>query len=55
MTSLDVIEAYELALEAAGSSHSDDVLSEIRRILEQTQGTGNMFVRQSLLGKSTFR
>jgi len=55
VTGLDVIEASELALEAAGPSHRDEVLNEVRKILDQTQGAGNMFVRQSLSGKATFR
>ena len=51
VTSIDVIDAYDLVLEAAGRSHRDDVLGEIRRLLDQTQGAGNAFVRQVLSRK----
>jgi hypothetical protein len=51
VTSSDVIDAYELALQAASNSHREDVLSEIRVLLGQTQGAGSAFVRQSLAGR----
>jgi hypothetical protein len=51
VTSSDVIDAYELALQAASNSHREDVLSEIRVLLGQTQGAGSAFVRQSLSGR----
>ncbi len=46
--SIDVIDAYELALAAAERAHIDDVLDQIRALLDQTKGAGNAFVRQSL-------
>lgn len=48
VTGIDVIDAYDLALAAADRAHIDDVLDQIRGLLEQTQGAGNAFVRQSL-------
>ncbi|MFV0278507.1 MAG: hypothetical protein ACK5HY_15165 [Parahaliea sp.] len=45
---MDVIDAYELALAAAERVHRDDVLDQIRALLDQTKGAGNTFVRQSL-------
>lgn len=48
VTGIDVIDAYELALAAAERSHIDDVLDQIRVLLDQTKGAGNSFVRQSL-------
>jgi hypothetical protein len=51
VTSSDVIDAHELALQAASNSHREDVLSEIRVLLGQTQGAGSAFVRQSLSGR----
>lgn len=48
VTTIDVIDAYELALAAAGRTHIDDVLDQIRALSDQTQGAGNVFVRQSL-------
>ena len=51
VTSIDVIDAYNLALEAADRLHIDNVLDEIRGLLDQTYGTGNVFVRQYLLNK----
>ncbi len=45
---IDVIDAYELALVAAERAHIDDVLDQIRALLDQTKGPGNAFVRQSL-------
>ena len=46
--SIDVIDAYELALAAAERAHIDDVLDQIRALLDQRKGAGNAFVRQSL-------
>lgn len=48
VTGTDVIDAYDLALEAAARSRIDNVIDKIRALLEQTQGAGNAFVRQSL-------
>ncbi|MCP3662026.1 MAG: hypothetical protein GY696_05940 [Gammaproteobacteria bacterium] len=48
MTSIDVVDAYDLALKAADRSHVDNVLDQIRGLLDQTKGAGNAFVRQSL-------
>lgn len=48
VTGIDVIDAYELALAAAKRAHIDDVLDQIRALLDQTKGAGNAFVRQSL-------
>lgn len=49
VSSVDVIDAYDLAVEAAaGRSHRDDVLGVIRLFLDQTQCAGNSFVRRSL-------
>ncbi|KGE03778.1 hypothetical protein HRUBRA_01626 [Pseudohaliea rubra DSM 19751] len=48
MTGIDVIDAYELALAAAERAHIDDVLDQIRTLLDQTKGAGNAFIRQSL-------
>ncbi len=47
-TGIDVIDAYDLALKAADRSHVDNVLDQICGLLDQTQGAGNTFVRQSL-------
>ena len=49
VTTIDVIDAYELALAAAGRTHIDDVLDQTRALSDQTQGAGNAFVRQSLM------
>lgn len=48
VTSVDVLEAYNLVLEAADRLHIDNVLDEIRGLLSQTHGAGNLFVRQCL-------
>ncbi len=48
VTSIDVVDAYELALKVADRSHVDNVLDQIRGLLDQTKGAGNAFVRQSL-------
>lgn len=48
VTSIDVIDAYELALAAAERAQIDNVLDQIRTLLDQTEGAGNAFVRQSL-------
>ena len=48
VTSIDVIDAYELALKAADRSHVDNVLDQIRGLLDQNKGAGSAFVRQSL-------
>ncbi len=48
VTGIDVIDAYDLVLEAADRAHIDNVLDQIRGLLDQTQGAGNAFVRQSL-------
>ena len=48
VTCMDVIDAYELALAAAEKVHIDDVLDQIRALLDQTKGPGNAIVRQSL-------
>ncbi|MCP5348444.1 MAG: hypothetical protein R3F41_05880 [Gammaproteobacteria bacterium] len=48
VASIDVIDAYELTMSAAERAHIDDVLDQIRTLLDQTKGAGNAFVRQSL-------
>jgi len=48
VTGIDVIDAYELALAAAERAPTDNVLDQIRALLDQTKGAGNAFVRQSL-------
>ncbi len=48
VTSIDVIDAYDLALKAADRSHVDNVLDQIRGLLDQNKGAGSAFVRQSL-------
>jgi hypothetical protein len=48
VTTIDVIDAYDLALEAATRAHIDNVSAQIGALLEQTRGAGNGFVRQSL-------
>ncbi len=48
VTSIDVVDAYDLALKAADRSHVDNVLDQIRGLLDQTKGAGSAFVRQSL-------
>ncbi len=48
VTSVDVIDAYDLAVQAAGRSSRDDALGKIHALLDQTHGAGNVFVRQSL-------
>ena len=48
VTGIDVIDAYELALAAAERAHIDDVLDQIRALLDQTKGAGSAFIRQSL-------
>lgn len=48
VTGIDVIDAYELALVAAERAHIDDVLDQIRALLDQPKGAGNAFVRQFL-------
>lgn len=49
VTGIDVIDAYEIALAAAERAHIDNVLDLIRVLLDQTKGTGNTFIRQSLV------
>ncbi|NKB64622.1 MAG: hypothetical protein GKR95_21735 [Gammaproteobacteria bacterium] len=51
VTGIDVIDTYELALEAADRLHIDDVLDQIRGLLDQTHGDGNAFVKQFLSGR----
>lgn len=48
VTSIDVIDAYELALAAAERANIDNVLDQICALLDKTKGVGNAFVRQSL-------
>lgn len=48
VTGIDVIDAYELTLAAAERAHIDNVLEQIRTLLDHTKGAGNAFVRQSL-------
>ena len=38
VTSIDVVDAYDLALKAADRSHVDNVLDQIRGLLDQTKG-----------------
>ena len=48
MTSVDVLEAYDLAVDAAAKSNHNDVLVQLQTLIEMKQGSGNEFVRQSL-------
>ena len=48
VTVTDVIDAYDLALEAATRSQIDNASDQIRVLLEQTRSAGNAFVRRSL-------
>ena len=54
VTTVDVMDAYDLALAAADRAYIDNVLDQIQSLLNQTQGDGNAFVRQSL-SRSTIR
>jgi len=51
VTGIDVIDAYELVLAAAEKAHIDNVLEQIRTLLDHTKGAGNAFVRQSLFSR----
>ena len=51
VTGIDVIDAYELVLAAAERAHIDNVLEQIRTLLDHTKGAGNAFVRQSLFSR----
>lgn len=46
-----MVDAYELALADAGLSNVENVLDQIRTLLDQTKGAGSAFVRQSLSGR----
>ncbi len=48
VTTRDVIDAYDLILEAAAKLDIDNVPDKIRTMLEQRKGIGNDFVRYSL-------
>lgn len=48
VTTIDVIDAFDLALAAAERARIDNVLERIRALLDRTKGAGNAFVRQSL-------
>ena len=43
-----MVGVYDLAVVAADRLYTDDVLGEIRVLLDQTQATGNTFLKQSL-------
>ena len=48
VTTIDVVDAFDLAVAAADRAHIDNVLDRIGVLLDQTKGAGNAFVRQSL-------
>jgi hypothetical protein len=48
VTSTDVTDAYDLALEAAARSRIDNMADQLRLLLERTRSPGNAFVRRSL-------
>ena len=48
VTTVDAIDAYDLALEAAARLHIDNVPDKIRALLEQKRGAGNVLVRHAL-------
>jgi hypothetical protein len=48
VAAIDVIDAYDLALQAADRINIDNVSEKIRALLEHTHGAGNAFLRQSL-------
>ena len=52
VTSADVIEAYDRAMDAAMNlNRVDDVTSQIRQIVESSESASVLFVRQSLQGR----
>ena len=48
VTTIDVVDAFDLALAAAERLRIDNVLDQIRVLLDERQGASNAFVRQSL-------
>ncbi|HDH15115.1 MAG TPA: hypothetical protein ENG90_01320 [Gammaproteobacteria bacterium] len=52
VTSADVVEAYNRAMDAAFRLDSiDDVTDQIRQLVESNEGASVLFVRQSLHGR----
>ncbi len=52
VTSGDVVEAYDLAMDAAARLNKiDEVTGQIRHLLESNESASTQFVRQSLLGR----
>ena len=52
MTSTDVAEAYDRAMNAAsGLNRIDDVTDQIRQLVESSERASVLFVRQSLHGR----
>jgi len=48
VTTVDVLDAFDLTPAAAEKAQIDNVLDQMRTLLDQTQCVGNAFVRQSL-------
>ncbi|HEC12451.1 MAG TPA: hypothetical protein ENI80_04255 [Acidiferrobacteraceae bacterium] len=49
MTSADVVEAYDRAIDAASRLNKiDDVSDQIRQLIESNESASMLFVRQSL-------
>lgn len=48
VTTIDVIDAWELDLAAAERANIDNVLDKIRALFDQRKSTGNAFVRRSV-------
>ena len=52
MTSVDVVEAYDRAMDAAFRLNKvDDVTGQIRQLLESNESASMLFVRQALHGR----
>lgn len=52
MTSVDVIEAYDRAMDAATRlNRADDVTEQIRQLVEANDNGARQFVRQALQGR----
>ena len=49
VTSVDVLEAYDRAMDAAAKlDNIDEVADRVRRLIESTESSATLFVRQSL-------
>jgi len=56
VTSADVIEAYDRAMDAAATLNKvDEVMDKIRQLIESNESASTLFVRQALHGRMCAR